>query len=180
MRINCRRKLAVQYPSFSTLQVWWRYFHPQPGGQRWAQYAWRERASKKSIYRLLYLGLCAMRLCGFGKSFSPSLIGNFLLLFHRTSFFLSFQPRALFFLIFRHTFWYFAIHDRQNEHKRKLGVNKSQVANVNKRKRGDMKWTTPKVLPRKTLREALTLTNFNWPIALWRVIEFHLKKLSCW
>ena len=58
---------------------------------------------KNSIYRLLYLGLCATRLCGFGKSFSPSFIGNFLLLFLRTSFLLSFQPRTLFFLIFRHT-----------------------------------------------------------------------------
>ena len=103
MRINCRRKLAAQYPSFSALQVWWRYFHPQPGGQRWAQYVGRERASKNSIYRLLYLGLCATRLCRFGKSFSPSFIGNFLLLFLRTSFLLSFQSRTLFFLIFRHT-----------------------------------------------------------------------------
>ena len=48
----------------------------------------------------------------------------------------------VFFLVFNHglfSFLYFAIHDTQNEHKRKLGVNKSQVANVNKRKRGDMK-----------------------------------------
>ena len=28
----------------------------------------------------------------------------------------------------------------------------------------------------KTSREALTLTKFNWLIALWRVMEFHLKK----
>ena len=47
-------------------------------------------------------------------------------------FFLVFNPGLLSFL-------FFAIHDTQNEHKRKLGVNKSQVANVNKRKRGDMK-----------------------------------------
>ena len=78
-------------------------FHPQPGGQRWGQYVGRERASKNSIYRFLYLGLCATRLCGFVKSFSPSFIGNFLLLFLMTSFLLSFQPRTLFFLIFRHT-----------------------------------------------------------------------------
>ena len=48
----------------------------------------------------------------------------------------------VFFLVFNHGLFsllYFAIHDTQNEHKRKLGVNKSQVANVNKRKRGDMK-----------------------------------------
>ena len=48
----------------------------------------------------------------------------------------------VFFLVFNHglfSFLYFAIHDTQNEQKRKLGVNKSQVANVNKRKRGDMK-----------------------------------------
>ena len=31
-------------------------------------------------------------------------------------------------------------------------------------------------LLRNTSREALTLTHFNWLIALWRVIEFHLKK----
>ena len=47
-----------------------------------------------------------------------------------------------FFLVFNHglfSFLFLAIHDTQNEHKRKLGVNKSQVASVDKRKRGDMK-----------------------------------------
>ena len=89
----------------------------------------------------------------------------------------------VFFFVFNHglfSFLFFAIHDMQNEHKRKVGVNKSQDVNVNERKRGDMKWTTPDVLPLKTSREALTLTHFNWLIALWRVIEFRLKKLSCW
>ena len=66
----------------------------------------RERASKNSIYRLLYLSLCATRLCGFGKSFSPSFIASetfFFSVFFRTSFLLSFQPQTLFFLIFRQT-----------------------------------------------------------------------------
>ena len=48
----------------------------------------------------------------------------------------------VFFLAFNHglfSFLFFAIHDTQNEHKQKFGVNKSQVANVNKRKRGDLK-----------------------------------------
>ena len=48
----------------------------------------------------------------------------------------------LFFLVFNHglfSFLFLAIHDTQNEHKRKLGANKSQVANVDKRRRDDMK-----------------------------------------
>ena len=117
MRINCCRKLAVQYPSFSALQVWWRYFYLQPGGQRWGQHVGRGggggggwenggvggRALKNSINRLLYLDLCATNLCGFGKRFSLSFIGTFFLFFLGPVFFLVFQPRTLFLHIFRHT-----------------------------------------------------------------------------
>ena len=56
------------------------------------------------------------------------------------TFFLFFLE-PVFFLVFNHglfSFLFFAIHNTQNEHKRKLGVNKSQIVNVNKRKRGDM------------------------------------------
>ena len=89
---------------------------------------------------------------------------------------------SVFFLVFNHGLFsclFFSIHDTQNKHKRKLGVNKSQVANVNKRKRSNMKLSTTDVLPQKTSLEALTLTHFNWLIALWRVIEIHLQKRSC-
>ena len=47
-------------------------------------------------------GLMRYALMRFRQEFSPSFIRNFLL-FLRTSFLLSFQPRTLFFLIFRHT-----------------------------------------------------------------------------
>ena len=80
----------------------------------------------------------------------------------KTFFFFFLGP--VLFLVFNHglvSFLFFSIHDTQNEHKRKLGVNKSQVANVNKRKRSNMKWMTPDVLPRKTSWEALTMTHFK-------------------
>ena len=127
MRINCRRKLAVQYPSFFcfvglmkifSLATWRPALSPICGGGG-------ERALKNSIYRLLYLGLCAME---FRQKFCAILNSS-------GTFFFFFFLGPVFFLVFNHglfSFLFFAIHDTKNEYKRKLGVNKSQVANVNK------------------------------------------------
>ena len=95
-------------------------------------------------------------ICGEGKGLKeldisiivPGLMGYALLRFrqeffcHPSSETFFFFLGPVFFLVFYHglfSFLFFAIHDTQNKHKRKLGVNKSQVANINERKRGDMK-----------------------------------------
>ena len=122
MRINCRRKLAINIRVFLLCRYDGDFF---------------TRNLEASVERNMQRGYCTWgyALCAYGVSARvfrhPSL---------KTFFFFFLGP--VFFLVFNHglfSFLFFSIHNMQNEHKQKLGVNKSQVANVNKRKRSDMK-----------------------------------------
>ena len=77
-------------------------FSPATWGPALSTICGEGKGLKELDISIIVPGLMRYALMRFRQEFSPSFIGNFLL-FLRTSFLLSFQPRTLFFLIFRHT-----------------------------------------------------------------------------